>query len=164
MRKHTGFLYGTTVAGGSPINGISAGQGTVFKITTTATPTTMTVLHTFGDGSVVNDGANPAAPLVAFYTAAKGLTLFGTTQNGGSAGFGTVFSLNASNVLTILHHFGDGTVTNDGQTPLAGLTMDASGNLYGTTIGGGLGSGTAFAIVANLTPLAGEARPRTCGL
>jgi uncharacterized repeat protein (TIGR03803 family) len=153
-----GVLYGTTVAGGPAVNGFSAGQGTIFKITTTGTPT-MTVLHNFGDGSVTNDGANPAAPLVAFYTAAKGLTLFGTTQNGGSAGFGTVFSLSASNALTILHNFGDGTVTNDGQTPLAGLALDASGNLYGTTIGGGAGSGTAFAIVANLTPPSGGSSP-----
>ncbi len=153
-----GVLYGTTSAGGPPINGYSVGQGTLFKITTT-TPATMTVLHNFGDGSVSNDGANPASPLVAFYTAAQGLTLFGTTQNGGSAGFGTVFSLSAANVLTILHNFGDGTVPNDGQTPLAGLTLDASGNLYGTTIGGGAGSGTAFAIVANLAAPAGGSSP-----
>jgi uncharacterized repeat protein (TIGR03803 family) len=42
----------------------------------------------------------------------------------------------------VLHSFGNGT---DGDFPEAGLISDAAGNLYGTTIGGGIhNSGTVF--------------------
>jgi uncharacterized repeat protein (TIGR03803 family) len=71
-----GTLYGTTFAGGS-----SNGFGTLFSITPDGTET---VLHAFVD---VNAGANPDADLLF----ANGV-LFGTTQKGGSADAGTVFS------------------------------------------------------------------------
>jgi uncharacterized repeat protein (TIGR03803 family) len=137
-----GTLYGTTTFGGS------AGKGTIFEITAAGSET---ILHHFGDGSVTNDGMNPLAPLLAFTPSGGALTLFGTTQNGGAGGEGTVFELDSTNTLTILHSFDDGSVTNDGQNPLAGLALDASGNLYGTTLGGGAGSGTMYAIAANLS-------------
>jgi uncharacterized repeat protein (TIGR03803 family) len=120
----------------------------VFKMTTAGT---VTILHHFGDGSVTNDGMNPLAPVVAVSTS-TGLTLYGTTQSGGVGGEGSVFALSSADDLTLLHSFDDGTVTNDGQTPMTGLCIDASGNLYGTTTSGGAGSGTLFAIAANLTP------------
>jgi uncharacterized repeat protein (TIGR03803 family) len=139
-----GLLFGTTVDGGS------LGKGTVFMITTSGAET---ILHNFGDGSVANDGINPLAPVVIFDRPGSGLTIFGTTQNGGSADQGAIFTINSSDILTIIHSFGDGSVTNDGATPMAGLSLDASGNLYGTTVGGGAGSGVIYAIVANLIPL-----------
>ena len=43
--------------------------------------------------------------------------------------------------LTVLHTFNSG---RDGAIPLAGLTMDENGTLYGTTSGGGTGWGTVF--------------------
>jgi uncharacterized repeat protein (TIGR03803 family) len=43
--------------------------------------------------------------------------------------------------LTVLHSFTGG---NDGARPQTGLTFDRGGNLYGTTHGGGFGSGTVF--------------------
>jgi len=43
--------------------------------------------------------------------------------------------------LTVLHNF---TGARDGATPMAGLTQDASGNLYGTTSKGGAGNGTVY--------------------
>jgi uncharacterized repeat protein (TIGR03803 family) len=46
--------------------------------------------------------------------------------------------------LTVLHSFSG---AKDGATPLAGLTMDRSGNLYGTTNQGGAGYGTVFGLV-----------------
>jgi uncharacterized repeat protein (TIGR03803 family) len=137
-------LYGTTNIGGT------AGLGTIFKITTAGAET---VLHSFGDGSVTNDGANPVASLLVYQNpATTSVTLFGTTQNGGAGGEGSVFELDSNNTLTILHSFDDGTVNNDGQNPMASLCVGSDGNLYGTTVGGGDGSGTVFAIVANLFP------------
>ncbi len=44
-------------------------------------------------------------------------------------------------VFSVLHNFTGGA---DGNSPLAGLTMDAGGNLYGTTSIGGRGVGTVF--------------------
>jgi uncharacterized repeat protein (TIGR03803 family) len=43
--------------------------------------------------------------------------------------------------FSVLHNFTGGA---DGKSPLAGLTMDAGGNLYGTTNIGGRGVGTVF--------------------
>jgi uncharacterized repeat protein (TIGR03803 family) len=43
--------------------------------------------------------------------------------------------------FTVLHNFTGG---QDGANPLAGLTIDAAGNLYGTTFSGGTGLGTVF--------------------
>jgi len=138
-----GNLYGTTVDGGS------LGRGTIFKITTLGA---VTILHHFGDGTVANDGTYPIAPVLIFDQPMTGPTFYGTTPTGGAAGDGTIFTMDSSDNVTIIHNFGDGTVPNDGQTPMSGLCLDASGNLYGTTIGGGDGSGTMYAIVANLNP------------
>jgi uncharacterized repeat protein (TIGR03803 family) len=44
--------------------------------------------------------------------------------------------------LTVLHAFGS--LSGDGANPLAGLTIDSQGNLYGTASAGGLGYGSAF--------------------
>jgi hypothetical protein len=71
--------------------------------------------------------------------------LFGTTTADGN-GYGTVFALTELPgqgwVETIVYSF---TGQQDGGTPLAGVAVDASGNLYGTTsTGGANGGGTAF--------------------
>ncbi len=100
---------------------------------------TYRVLHSFGGP----DGATPSAELIAD---AWG-NLYGTTSGGGSAGFGTVFKLDAANnyALTTLHSFAG----SDGSIPLAAVIADASGNLYGTTFGGGTaGHGTVFKLDA----------------
>jgi uncharacterized repeat protein (TIGR03803 family) len=130
----TGNLYGTTNEGGT------YGVGTVFKLTPAAGGTwTETVLHNFGSGT---DGFNPAAGLI-FDGAGN---LYGTTYNGGTPGYGTLFELTpaAGGTWTeqVLHNFGSGT---DGTNPVAGLIFDATGNLYGTTTAGGSnGGGTVF--------------------
>ena len=127
-----GSFYGTTQQGGS------AGQGTIFQMTSSGA---VTILHSFGDGSVVNDGNAPQASLIQ----GSDGSFYGTTPQGGSAGDGTVFKMTSSGSVTILHSFDDGSVTNDGIRPDAGLVQGTDGNLYGTTsTGGSAGNGTAF--------------------
>jgi uncharacterized repeat protein (TIGR03803 family) len=96
---------------------------------------TETVLYSFG--GVPNDGTHPVSSLIA-----DGLgNLYGTAPEGGTAGQGTVFELspqsNATWTETTLYNFCSETNCADGERPLAGLVMDAAGNLYGTTWGGG---------------------------
>jgi len=81
--------------------------------------------------------------------------LLGTTDTGGGhnidgshLGGGTVFSLSGSSLKT-LYAFCARANCLDGKYPVAGLVMDPSGNLFGTTSAGGkYGVGTAF----ELTP------------
>jgi uncharacterized repeat protein (TIGR03803 family) len=106
-------------------------------------------LHRF-TGSKNNGGA-PYAGLI-FDQAGN---LYGTTYGGGAAGRGTVFKLtpntDGSWTESLLHSFTGGS---DGAAPIAGLTFDAAGNLYGTTFRGGAGcSGkTGCGTVFELTP------------
>ncbi len=68
--------------------------------------------------------------------------LYGTSQNGGTSGLGTVFEIAAgSGTMTTLVNF-NGT---NGSTPMAGLTINSSGNLFGSTnVGGANNLGTLF--------------------
>ncbi|HEV7924817.1 MAG TPA: choice-of-anchor tandem repeat GloVer-containing protein [Verrucomicrobiae bacterium] len=99
------------------------------------------VLHTFtapsGTPLANSDGASPGAGVVL-----SGQMLYGTTADGGSAGFGTIFQMNTdgSNFLT-LYNFAD---ANDGAMPMAPLVV-TNGMLYGTASAGGSSSfGTIF--------------------
>ena len=56
--------------------------------------------------------------------------LYGTTSFGGSEGFGTVFKVDTTGTVTVLHTFTAGA---DGAFPIGNLVLDAAGNLYGTT-------------------------------
>ena len=126
-----GNLYGTTAENGY-------GSGNVFKLTPGSGGTwTETVLHNFER----DDGYYPVAGLALDEDG----NLYGTTVYGGVYGSGTVFQLaNGTWTETVLHSFGQGT---DGNTPYAGLTLDAHGNLYGTTTAGGAYNlGTVFEI------------------
>jgi len=68
--------------------------------------------------------------------------LYGTTFSGGASGVGTVFKLDDSGNETVLHSF---TYSDAGVSPTAGLIMDKTGNLYGTTFEPGCcGQGTVF--------------------
>lgn len=86
-------------------------------------------------------GAQPMGSLVEHSSAA----LFGTTISGGSQNFGTVFRVDETNGITILHSFS----AIDGAAPTAGLTEAPNGTLYGTTAEGGLHG---FGIVFKITP------------
>lgn len=140
-----GNLYGTTYqGGGSGCNG--AGSGTVFKVTPGGSET---VLYSFAGGM---DGAQPPAHVILD---GQG-NLYGTTYQGGGSGCngsgcGTVFKVTAGGSETILYGFTGGT---DGSLPIAGLVMDAQGNLFGTTYHGGFISqgGDGFGVVFKVTP------------
>jgi len=128
-----GRLYGTTFAGGN-VNG----NGTLFAVNPDGTG--FTTLYRFTNG---NDGANPTGNLIQGTDG----RLYGTAQNGGANGAGTVFALNpAGTGFTTLHSFNPANV-NDGSGPAAGLIQGADGRLYGTTQSGGAASfGTVFAM------------------
>jgi uncharacterized repeat protein (TIGR03803 family) len=136
----SGALYGTTLLGGSSING--TGVGTVFELQPNGATWTETVLHAFGNGS---DGYSPAySPLLL---AANG-TLYGATTEGGKPDYGTVYELRPSGGTwkeKILHEFSND--ASDGGRPNGGLINGASGTMYGTTLSGGPGSGgTVYAL------------------
>ena len=106
------------------------------------------MLYTFKGGS---DGSEPYAGLLMDKTG----NLYGTTFAGGAHGYGTVFKLAKGGSETILYSFGGG---NDGAYPEAGVILDASGNLYGTTADGGSldgcqgeGCGTIFKVAPDGT-------------
>ncbi len=124
-----GAFYGTTYFGGNP------GGGTVFKLTPDLRKYSESVLYTFQGGS---DGYTPAAGVIMDTSGA----LYGTTQSGGK-NYGTVYKLTPSAsgyTESVLYAFGGGT---DGDTPDAGLIVDAKGALYGTTDRGGNSAGCA---------------------
>jgi uncharacterized repeat protein (TIGR03803 family) len=114
----SGNLYGTTQQGGT------SNLGVVFEVTPGGSET---VLHSFTGGS---DGAFPEAGLIMDSSG----NLYGTTGQGGPDGFGVVFKVAHGGSETVLHSFAGGS---DGEHPGASLTMDPSGNLYGTTVNGG---------------------------
>ncbi len=66
----------------------------------------------------------------------------GRATKGGTNGLGTVFRISPGGSETSLYYFGS--QPNDGSNPLYGLVQASDGNLYGTTVYGGLGKGTIF--------------------
>ena len=132
-----GNLYGTTLYGGSTACG-ATGCGVVFKVTPAGQES---VVYAFAGGS---DGFYPRGTLIID---SQG-NLYGTTQYGGAPGsFGTVFKISPSGAETVLYRFGG--YPSDGAFPFAGVTLDAQGNLYGTTEAGGkYGVGTVFELAS----------------
>ena len=132
-----GNFYGTTYFGG-PTNlqcgGEGTGCGTVFKITSSGT---LTTLYKFCSDGDCLDGSLPAAPLVQGTDG----NFYGTTSTGGDYGGGTTFMITPSGVFTSLHSF----TGPDGYDAEGGLLQAPDGNFYGTTAAGGAqGFGTVF--------------------
>ncbi|MGA2738227.1 MAG: choice-of-anchor tandem repeat GloVer-containing protein [Bryobacteraceae bacterium] len=146
-------LFGTTYAGG-------AGWGSVYELAPpaqTGGAWTMHQLYAFTGGA---DGSNPRAAVIF---SSRGV-IFGTTEQGGAFGYGTVFSLtpagNGTWTQAVIYSFagapvGCGTTGNpacDGANPESGLVLTPKGLLYGTTAAGGTGGyGAAF----SMTPATG---------
>jgi uncharacterized repeat protein (TIGR03803 family) len=124
----SGNLYGTTLWGGQ------YNYGTVFQlIPQPGGNWTEKILHDFSN--VGGDGSFPTAGLI-FDTNGD---LYSATQTGGIHGYGTAFELIPTTdggwKEKTLHSF-EGLYALDGAYP-SPLTLDASGNLYGTAAGGG---------------------------
>lgn len=133
-----GNLYGTSVQGGL------YGSGTVFEVTAAGVHT---VLYNFTGGA---DGGEPY----------KGVTLdahgnlYGTAVTGGSGscegGCGVLYKLTNSGgtwTQNVVHAFTGG---QDGSGPGSPVTIDATGNLFGTTpTGGAYGIGVVYGVSPN---------------
>jgi uncharacterized repeat protein (TIGR03803 family) len=139
-----GVLYGGTLAGGQ--NGCGVGCGTVFKLTPTKSGYAFSVVYRFRPG---NDANQPVGSPVLDKRGA----IYGVTQLGGSSNNGAVFKLTPGKsgyTERVLYSFPGG---GGGTLPQAGLTIDTSGSLYGTTYYGGAGTcGGGCGTVFKLTP------------
>jgi uncharacterized repeat protein (TIGR03803 family) len=134
----SGNLYGVTSQGGNYQACSSIGCGVVFKLARAKGRWTETVLHAFSG----NDGVAPVGSLV-FDVAGN---LYGATSYM-RLSYGMVFKLSPGAegkwTLTMLHVF-SGTVA---EYP-TGVTLDAAGNLYGTTAESNVGDGIVYELTA----------------
>jgi uncharacterized repeat protein (TIGR03803 family) len=130
-----GSLNGTTVQGGANNN------GTVFGFLPSTS--TETVLYSFCEVANCADGTNPLTAGVAID--ADGV-MFGTTAAGGANSRGVAYSLN-SGTEQVLKSFCEEQNCTDGTDAIDGVTLDSSGNAFGTAQSGGdNSSGVVFEI------------------
>jgi uncharacterized repeat protein (TIGR03803 family) len=138
IQANDGYLYGTTITGGT--NGSSnSTNGTVFKMSTNGA-----FIWSFAFDNA--DGQAPAACLVQ----ASDGNLYGTTSLGGLDGFGAVFRIATDSTgFSNLYSFHN--LHNDGASPQGTLCAALDGFLYGTTStnGAGANGGTIFKMSTN---------------
>jgi uncharacterized repeat protein (TIGR03803 family) len=135
LRDSAGNLYGTTYGLACGNRGRSC--GTAFQLNRTGTK-----LRYFGFSGGA-DGGEPASPVIELSG-----NFYGTTEIGGTNGFGTIYAINPQGKETVLYNF---EAQSDGCDPLAGLTADSSGNLYGVSYAGcdsGAGYGSVYELDA----------------
>lgn len=139
-----GNLYGTTTYGGANFDG-----GTVFELSPPPAPGgnwTETVLWNFGNPG---DGRYPEGKVALDLLG----NLYGTTSDGGN-GAGIVFELTRGQngwTETTLYGFCPTHPCHDGAVPMAGVSFDKVGNIYGTTEQGGY-NGYSWGVVYELSP------------
>jgi uncharacterized repeat protein (TIGR03803 family) len=114
----SGNLYGTTYMQ----HGVNF-AGAIWKITSSGK---FTVLHDLVAG---RDGSGPNGPLLLDIDG----NLYGTAQDSGPNGWGTVFRITPSGTFSVVHAFANGT---DGAGPTGTLAQDGTGALYGGTATG----------------------------
>jgi len=132
-----GHLFGTTLQGGAN------GSGVIFELAKKGGAWKQTVLHSFCEIANCADGSFTQRAMIMD---ASG-NLYGTLGSGGAHGGGVVFSLAPSGTQSgykVLYDFCKREGCKDGKQPDSELFLDPHGDLYGTTINGGNGSGTAF--------------------
>jgi uncharacterized repeat protein (TIGR03803 family) len=125
----SGDFYGVTLLGGTH------SKGTVFEFSPNGKGgCTETVLYSFGSQN--GDGVQPSSGLVMD----SKRNLYGTTEFGGANQTSAVFEHSPATgggwTETVIYPFGP-SGKGDGQFPASGLTFDAQGNMFGTTVGGG---------------------------
>jgi uncharacterized repeat protein (TIGR03803 family) len=128
-----GNLYGAAESFGS------GGGGTVFELSPSGGGWNFSVLASL---------TGEAGPVASLTVDAAG-NLYGTNFRDGAHAYGSVFELTPSGgswTYTDLHDFTGGA---DGGYPGGGVTLDASGNLYGTAVQGGANN---FGLVWEITP------------
>jgi uncharacterized repeat protein (TIGR03803 family) len=140
-----GYLYGTTYYGGTVWN-----AGAVYQMRQISGVWLFSVIYNFLGDSL---GQNSESGLAVD---ANG-NLYGTTYTGGDLNLGAVFKLTLANkkwTQKIIYSF-KGYAKKDGAYPyFAGVTLDAQGNVYGTTYQGGsspannLNYGTVYKLTA----------------
>jgi uncharacterized repeat protein (TIGR03803 family) len=131
-----GNLYGDTNLGGDLNCNSGYGCGVIYKLSKTGT---LTLLHEFAGGS--SDGCYAVGTMAMD---GEG-NLYGTAAACGASGNGIVWKLSTSGTEAVLHNFAGGSA--DGALPVAGVIMDAKGNLYGDTYEGGpLNVGTVYKV------------------
>jgi len=136
-----GYLYGTTLGGGTN------GSGTAFKLTTEGT---LTVLYSFCNTIVCPGTPEEPNGIVE----GNDGNFYGTTEFGGANGStesgGAVFKLTPQGTLSTIYSFCSDVVSGiciDGSVPKVPLILGSDGNFYGTTTGGGSNNeGTVFQI------------------
>jgi len=141
-----GNIFGTTRSGGK------YGGGVLYKLA--ANNWHETTLHNFCNTANCADGELPEGRPIMDGAG----NLFGATDLGGTSAYctsnggttcGTVFERTAAGAFGVLYNFCSLPDCTDGEEPFVGIVMDASGNLFGTTFGGGTHDG---GVVFKLTP------------
>jgi uncharacterized repeat protein (TIGR03803 family) len=139
LQGSDGEFYGTTMEGGTAFSQCATGCGTIFKVTTGGT---LTTLHRFDvkDGYLTLD-------LASLVQGTDG-NFYGTTENGGLGKKGTIYQITSGGTFTTLENLFGST----GDVPAAGLVQATDGNFYGTTTAGGgnSNSGTIFKLSMGL--------------
>lgn len=140
LLEPSGVLIGATEDGGAH-NG-----GTVFSLTPSGGGWNIAPVYSLRAKSCCN---GPAANLIMD---AAG-NLYGTTQGDSGVNYGTVFKLTPKGdrwIIKVLHTFTGGS---DGSTPRGALVLDSAGNIYGTTLLGGVqNSEGGYGVVFEITP------------
>lgn len=119
-----GSFYGVNGSGGAN------GGGTIFKLTESGV---FSVLHTFCSQTNCADGTLPEGGVIQD---ALG-NFYGSTNQGGAYGKGTLYKLSNSGTFSVLHSFCAQSQCLDGASPTGNLVQGSDGNFYGTTRAGG---------------------------
>ena len=158
-RPDGGYPYSTLIFdslgnmfGTSNVGGTHGDLGTVFRFFQNSKGWDEENLHGFGNAP---EGSYPESALIID---SQGY-LYGTTNQGGPNGVGTVYVLvelaNYNYGYNLLHNFTGGA---DGASPTGSLVMDSQGNLYGTAPYGGstatckTGASKGCGVVYEITP------------